>query len=119
MVIVAVAARKVWPDIVHAVEITAWTVTAVTGAALLITGTVMTTRTVRRVRARRALRQATCHATVIPAARLTGRPAIEAPAGRPALGQPPQHRPGTWPLPGWRDDIHPRIGGDGDEHRPR
>ena len=119
LVIVAVAARKVWPDIVHGLEITAWTVAAVTGAAILITGTVLTVRTARRVRARRALRQATCRATVIPAARLTGRPAIEAPAGRPALSQPPQHRPGAWPLPGRWEDIRPWIGGDGDEHRPR
>jgi len=90
LVIVAVAARKVWPDIVHAVEITAWTVAAVTGAAILITGTVLTVRTARRVRARRALRQAAyCAAPVIPAARPIEHPAIDRPAGRPALGQPP------------------------------
>ena len=120
LVIVAVAARKVWPDIVHAVEITAWTVAAVSGAAILITGTVLTVRTVRRVRARRALRQAAYRAApVIPAARLIERPTIEPPAGRPALGQPPQHRPGAWPLPGRWEDIRPWIGGDGDAHRPR
>ena len=120
LVIVAVAARKLWPDIVHGLEITAWTVAAVTGTAILITGTVLTVRTVRRVRARRALRQAAYRAApVIPATRLIEHPTIEPPAGRPALGQPAQHRPGAWPLPGRREDIRPWISGDGDEYRPR
>jgi hypothetical protein len=119
LVIVAVAARKVWPQIVHAVEITAWTVAAAAGAAILITGVVLTAQVVRRCRARLAMRQAAYHARVIPAARLTDRPTIAPPAGRPALGQPPQRQPGAWPLPGWWEDIRPRIGGDGDEHRPR
>jgi hypothetical protein len=119
LVIVAVAAREVWPKVVHAVEIAAWTVAGVTGAAIVITGTVLTVRVTRRVRARRALRQATYHVTpVIPAVRLTEPTAIDRPE-RPALGQPPQHRPGAWPLPGWWEDIRPRIGGDGDEHRSR
>jgi len=119
LVIIALALRKAWPEIVRAVEITAWTVAGITGAAIVISGTVLTVRVVRRVRARRAARQATCHvAPVIPAVRLTEPPAIDRP-GRPALGQPPQHRPGAWPLPGWWEDIRPRIGGDGDEHRPR
>ncbi len=120
LVIVAVAARKAWPDIVHAVEITAWTVAAVTGAVILITGTVLTVRTVHRVRARRALRQAAYPAgPIIPAARLSESPNIDRSAGRPALGQPPQHRPGAWPLPGRWEDIRPWIAGDGDERRPR
>ena len=79
----------------------------------------LTVRAVRRVRTRRAARQVTYRITPpIPAARRTEPPAIGQ-AGRPALGQPPQHRPGAWPLPGWWEDIRPRIGGDGDEHRPR
>ena len=119
LVIIALALRKAWPEIVHAVEIAAWTVAGITGAAIVITGTVLTVRVVRRVRARRAARQATYHvAPVIPAARLTEPPAIDRP-GRPALGQPPRRQPGAWPLPGWWEDIRPRIGGDGDEHRPR
>jgi len=62
---------------------------------------------VRRVRARRALRQVTYHvAPVIPGVRLTEPPAIDRPE-RPALGQPPRHRPGAWPLPGWWQDIRP------------
>ena len=119
VVIMAVAARKVWPEIVSAVQIAAWTVAGVTGAIILITGGILTTRVVRRCRARRAIRQATYHATVIPAARLIERLTIDPPAGRPALSQPPRRQPGTWPLPGWWEDIRPRIGGDGDEYRPR
>jgi len=130
LVIVAVAAREVWPKVVHAVEIAAWTVAGLTGAAILATGTVLTVRVVRRVRARRALRLPGCqvhaayHATVIPAVRLTGPSVIDRPdrpewPERPALGQPPQHHPGAWPLPGWREDIRPRTGGDSDARRPR
>jgi len=119
LVIIALALRKAWPEIVHAVEITAWTVAAVTGAAILITGTVLTVRTVRRVRARRALRQIAYHAQVIPAARLIEHPTIDRPAGPLALGLPPQHRPGAWPLPGRWEDIRPWIAGDGDDRRPR
>ena len=118
LVIIALALRKAWPEIVHAVEIAAWTVAGITGTAIVVTGTVLTVRGVRRVRARRALRQVTYYAQVIPAARLTEHPIIGRP-GRPALGQPPRRQPGTWPLPGWWEDVRPRIGGDGDEHRPR
>jgi hypothetical protein len=119
LVIVAVAAREVWPKVVHTVEIAAWTVAGVTGAAIVITGTVLTVRAVRRARARRAARQVTYRITpAVPAPRRTGPPAIDRPA-RPALGQPPRRQAGTWPLPGWWQDIRPHIGGDGDEHPPR
>ena len=93
LVIIALGLRAAWPQIVHAVEIAAWTVAGVTGAAIVITGTVLTVRAVRRVRARRALRQATYHAPVIPAARLTGHPAIDRPRAsraRPAPAAPPR-----------------------------
>jgi hypothetical protein len=93
-------------------------VAGVCGTVIVITGAVLTVRVTRRVRARRAARQVTYHATVIPAARLTGRPCIDRPAGRPALGQPPRRQPGVWPLPGWWEDIRPRIGPDSDD-RPR
>jgi MYXO-CTERM domain-containing protein len=65
LVIVAVAAREVWPKVVHAVEIAAWIVAGTIGAALILTATVLTVRAVRRARARHAERQVTCHATVI------------------------------------------------------
>jgi len=118
LLFIAVGLRKVWPQIVHAVQIAAWTAAGIAGTVILITGGVLTVRVARRRRARRALRQATYHATVIPAARLTEHPTLDRPAGRPALGQPLRHRPGTWPLAGW-ENIRPRIGGDSDEHRPR
>ena len=119
LVIIAVGLRKAWPQIVHAVDIAAWTVAGVTGAAILVTGGVLTARVVRGCRARRAIRQATYHATVIPAARLTERPTIDRPAARPALGQPARRQPGAWPLAGSWDGTRPRTGGDSDEHRTR
>ena len=118
LVIVAVAAREVWPKVVHAVEIAAWAVAGITGAAIVITGAVLTVRVARRVRARRELRQVTYHATVIPPVRLTGLPAIDRPE-RPALGQAPRHRPGAWPLAGRWENIRPGTGGDRNDRRPR
>jgi len=124
LIIIALGLRAAWPKAVHVVEIAAWTVAGVTGAAIAITGTVLAVRAVRRVRGRRELRQAARHvhaaytATVIPSVRLTDRSAIDR-AEWPALGPPPQRQPGAWPLAGWREDERPRIGGDGDEHRPR
>ena len=82
-------------------EIAAWTVAAVTGAAILITGTVLTVRVVRRVRARRALRQAAYHvAPVIPAARLIEHPAIDRPPGVPRSASPRSTGPGRGRCPG-------------------
>lgn len=118
LVIIALALRKTWPEIVHVVEVTAWTVAGVTGAVIVVTGGVLTVRAVRRRRTRRAMRQVPYLATVIPAARLTARPVIDR-AARPALGQSPRRQPDAWPLPGWWEGIRPRIGGDSDEHRPR
>ena len=48
LVIIALALRKSWPAIVSAVEIAAWTVAGVTGAAIVITVGVLTVRAVRR-----------------------------------------------------------------------
>ena len=120
LVIIALGLRAAWPAIVHAIEIAAWTVAGAAGAAILITGTVLTVRLARRAHARHARRRATYRpALVTPAARLTEHPAIDPPAGRRALGQSPQRPAGAWPLPGWWEDVRPRIGGDSDEHRPR
>jgi hypothetical protein len=116
VVIVAVAAREVWPKVVRAVEIAAWAVAGVTGAVIFVTGTVLAVRVVRRVRARRMAQVAYHVGPVIPAVRLAGPPAIEWPE-RPALGQSAQ-QPGAWPLPAWQAEIRPRTGGDSDEHRP-
>lgn len=115
LLFIAVGVRSAWPDIVHTVEVIAWTVTGVTGTAVAVTGTVLTTKAVRRHRARRAMTQPVVRATVIPPAR----PAVTRPVSPPALGQPQQRQAGAWPLPGWWEEIRPRIGGDGDEHRHR
>ena len=82
---VALALRKAWPQIVAALEITAWTVAAVTGAAITLTCTVLIVRAVRRRRARRVVVYRP--GAVIPAARLVGRP-VEPARGRPAIGEP-------------------------------
>ena len=124
LVIIALALRKAWPAIVSAVEIAAWTVAGVTGAAIVITGGVLTARAVRRHRARRALiyRPGQPFMVVVDEAQsLFPRPLP--PAGRPASGQiepPSDARPGRWPVTGWLADgeeLRPRIGGDGNERR--
>ncbi len=115
VVIIALAARAAMPAIVSAVEIIAWTVAAVTGSAVVITGGVLTTKAIRRHRAREAL---TCR---------RGQPFIVVQpqnirlARRPAPGEiePP---PGTprWPVTGWQPsgwDPRPPDGGEVDEHR--
>jgi hypothetical protein len=123
LVIVAVAAREVWPKVVHAVEIAAWTVAGVTGAAIVITGTVLTVRVVRRVRARRemAYRHGRPVIVIVDETRalFTQLPS----AGRPVPGaiEPPSDaRPGRWPVSGWwpgGTELRPRIGGDDDARR--
>ncbi len=115
LVMVALALRKAWPQIVAALEITAWTVAAVTGAALTATCGVLILRAVRRRRAHAVVYRP---GPVIPAARLAEHP-IEPPIGRPAIGGPQRHRPGAWPLPGWREQIGPQTRGDGDDRRSR
>jgi hypothetical protein len=52
-VFIAVGLHKVWPQIVSALEIAAWTLVSVAGTAAVVTGTVITTKAVRARRARR------------------------------------------------------------------
>jgi hypothetical protein len=119
LLFIAVGLRAVWPEMVHVLEIAVWTVAAIIGAAVTGTVTVLTVRGVRRYRAHRATPQVTYRAEpVIPPARLAARP-VKPPAGRPALNPPWQGPARSWPLPGWWEEIRPRIGGDSDEHRPR
>jgi hypothetical protein len=124
VLIVAVAAREVWPKVVHAVEIAAWTVAGATGTALVITGTVLTVRAVRRRRARKALAYRPGQPVVVVVvdearALFTQFP----PAGRPvpgAIEPPSEARPGRWPVSGsWSGgtELRPRIGGDDDARR--
>lgn len=100
VVIVALALHKAWPAIVAALEIAAWTLASVCGAALAITGTVLAVRMVRRRRARRALYRP---APVIPAVRLVAEH-INPPAQRPAITR---HQ-GALPLAGWWEEIGAR-----------
>jgi hypothetical protein len=125
LVIIAVALRKAWPAIVSAVEIAAWTVAGVTGAAIVITGGVLTARALRRRRARRALvyRPGQPFVVVVDEAQSWFAHQFP-PAGRPVSGEiePPSAQSPRWPVTGWRsggEELRPRIGGDGDERRPR
>ena len=109
LVIIALALRKAWPAIISAVEITAWTVAGLAGAAIVITSGALAVRAARRRAA--AGRRAP---VVIEGTRLY--PPLP-PAALPALGPPRPAGGRAWPLPGTRDEIRARIGGDGDEHR--
>jgi hypothetical protein len=109
LVIIALALRKAWPAIISAVEITAWTVAGLAGAAIVITGGVLAVRAARR-RAGAGRRAP----VVIEGTRLY--PPLP-PAGRPALGPPRPAGGRAWPPPGTWDEIRPRTGGDDDEHR--
>jgi len=123
LIIIALGVRAAWPAIVSAVEIAAWTVAGVSGAALVITAGVLTTRAVHRRRARRALayRPAQPFVVVIYEAQAWFAGQFQA-AGRPAPGEiePPPDAP-RWPVTGWRPggELRPRIGGDRDDRRPR
>ena len=111
VVIAALALRKAWPAVVAAVEVAAWTVAGVSGATLVITAGVLTTKEMRRCRARRELarRPAYRYVLVVDEAPRTFTGTLP-----PAPGQ---IEPPRWPLAG--PDLRPWIGGDGDERRPR
>jgi hypothetical protein len=118
LIIIAVALRKAWPAIVSAVEIAAWTVAGVTGAALVITAGVLTTKAVRRRRARRALvyRPGQPFVVVVDEAQTWLARQVPA-AGRPRSGEieQPSDAP-RWPVTSWwpGEELRPRIGGDDD-----
>ena len=114
VVIVAVALRAAWPAIISAVEIAAWTVAGITGAVILAAGVLLTRRVVRWRRARRTFRGGPV-ITIAAQPREVARPLP--PPGRPALDPPRRTGGRAWPLPGWWEEIRPRIGGDSDEHR--
>lgn len=124
LVIIALALRKTWPAIVSAVETAAWTVAGVSGAALVVTGGVLTARAVRRRRVRRALAYRPGQPFVVVVDEVQSMLVGQFPsARRPVLGEiePPLDAP-RWPVTGWRRDggeLRPQIGGDGDERRPR
>lgn len=105
VVIVALALHKAWPTIVSALEIAAWTLVSVCGAAVAITMTVLAVRMTRRHRARRAVLYR--RGPVVPAVRLVAEH-IQSPAQRPAIAR----RQAVWPLAGWWEEIGPQAGGD-------
>jgi hypothetical protein len=95
-------------------EVIAWmlagaAIAAVTGCGVL--AGVLIRRAVLAARARRA---APPVITIAPDSSMPRLPEV----ARPAIGAPHPRPPG-WPLPGWWEEIRPRIGGDGDEHRRR
>jgi len=102
-------------DVLTVVEVTAWVIAGLAGAAVAA-GAVLA-----GLRIRKALRAACARRAIAPPV-ITLTPEIPAArrlpaAGRPALDAP--HTVRTWPLPGWWEEVRPRIGGDSDEHRPR
>jgi hypothetical protein len=126
-VIAAALIRAAWGTItaafhviLTALEVIAWTLAGATMAAVLAGGVLAGLRirnAVRVARARRAAVSAprpvvtiTPEGHVRPLALEEDRPAIEAPRSALSAG---------WPLPGWWDEIRPRIGGDGNDSRPR
>jgi len=101
--------------LVAVLEVIAWTLVGVASAAVIGGGVLAGVRITRAVRVARACRVAPPVITITPDS--PARPLPE--AGRPAIDVPRPWAAGSWPLPGWWEEIRPRIGGDGDEHRPR
>ena len=124
LAVVGGAARHVITSVLHAVvavlEVIAWTLAGAAAAAVLTGGVLAGVRIRRAVLTARARRTIPQHAAVIhitPEGDLRPLPDPDSPA-RPALS-PPAQRPATsWPLPGWWEEIRPRVGGDDDQHRP-
>ena len=125
LAVIGGAARHLIATALHVVvtvlEVIAWTL-AGTAAAAVLTGGVMAGVRIRRAvlaaRARRAITPRPPVIHITPEGHLRPLPDETSPARR-ALSPPPQQPATAWPLPGWWEEIRPRIGGDGDEHRPR
>lgn len=119
LAVVGGAARHVIGAAAHvlavALEVIAWTLAGAAIAAVTGGGLLAGIRIRRAVQAARARRAALPVITITPDSPV--RPLPE--AGRPAIGAAPSRPDGSWPLPGWWEEIRPRIGGDGDEHRRR
>ena len=125
LAVVGGAARHLIGTVAHVLvtvlEVIAWTLAGTASAAVLTGGVLAGIRIRRAVRAARARRAVAPPAPVIqirPEGHARPLPDRARPA-RPALSPPPQGPATAWPLPGWWEEIRPRIGGDGDEHRPR
>jgi hypothetical protein len=124
LAIVGGAARHVIANALHVVvavlEVIAWTLAGAAAAAVLTGGVlagVRIRRSVLAARARRAVAQRPPVIHITPEGYLRPLP-DPASQARPALSPPLQHPATGWPLPGWWEEIRPRIGGDDDQHRP-
>ena len=117
LAVVGGAARHVIGEVAHVLvtvfEVIAWTVAGVVIAAAVSGGVHAGVRIRRAVHAARARRAAASVITITPD--VFTRPVAS--VARPAIGAPRPTDAGAWPLPGWWEEIRPRIGGDGDEHR--
>jgi protein-S-isoprenylcysteine O-methyltransferase Ste14 len=90
LLFIAVGLRKVWPQLVSAVEIIGWTLAGIAGAVIIVTGGVVTARVVRARRARRAGQQITSGLyrpgyRIVPGTVLGARPGKV--GARPAIGR--------------------------------
>lgn len=117
LALIALAPRNVWPQLVSALEIAAWTVAGVTAAAIAITVMVLTVRAARSHRARLTARQAVIYrpGLVIPPAE-SGRPAARS-AQRRTIGRPRQRRAAARLLPADGEASRLLPGRDGDSDR--
>ena len=120
LALVGGAARHVIGAAVHVLatvlEVIGWTLAGAVLAAVAGGGVLAGVRIRRAVQAARARRAPPPVITITPDGYV--RP-VETSADRPALDAPRPGVAGSWPLPGWWEEIRPRIGGDSDEHRSR
>jgi hypothetical protein len=108
LVVVGAVLRAIWHTLVTVLEIAAITAASIAGLALVAGGAYAAVRVGRYVLERRARRPIPVRAQVV---RL-GAELVSAEPERPAIDQPRQQAAG-WPLPGWWEEVKPRIGGDG------
>ncbi len=98
LLFIAVGLRKVWPELVSALEIIGWTLAGIAGAVIVVTGTVVTVRVARARRSRRPGQQITLRlyrpsgkritpGRTVPGTVLGARPGKS--GGRPAIGRTP------------------------------
>jgi hypothetical protein len=124
LAVVGGAARHLIATALHVMvtvlEVIAWTLAGAAAAAVLTGGVfagVRVRRAVLAARGRRAVAQRAPVIHITPEGHLRPLPDSASPA-RPALSPPPQQPATGWPLPGWWEEIRPRIGGDDDQYRP-
>ncbi len=124
LAIIGGAARHLIATALHValtvLEVIAWTLAGAAAAAVLTGGVLAGVRIRRAVIAARARRAIAPPAPVIHITPEGDLRPLPDPASqpRPALSPPPRPSATSWPLPGWWEEIRPRIGGDDDQYRP-